>query len=190
MKRRTLLRATGASGLAVLAGCTAEGPGGEPGNGTDEPTDSSTPSPSRSSTDRPSPSATRSSTDDPTESSSPSTTPGTEHVQSSFTVTNRECGTGKNSAEGSSDGSTVTVSGVVDGSDTCHSAKLADATVEDGTLTVAVATYVPQENEGKACSQCIVDIAYEAAFEFEGDTPDRAVVTHDGERVAEFSLSG
>lgn len=181
MKRRTLLQLASVSSLGLLAGCTGEGPGTGPGDGTDEPSDS---------TDTQTASPTESSTESPTESPTPTTSPSNGEFASSFTVTNNECGTAKNSAEGSADGSTVTITGVITGSDACYSAKLADATVEDGALEVAVASYVPPENEGKACADCVVDISYEATFEFDGSTPDRAVVAHDGERVAEFSLDG
>jgi hypothetical protein len=106
----------------------------------------------------------------------------------SFTVTNNECGTGENTADGRLDGSTVTVTGVVDGSDTCYSAKLDGVSVEDGQLDLTVVTYVPPENEGNACGECIVDISYEAIVEFDGRPPDSCVVHHDDEQVAEFGL--
>lgn len=166
MKRRTLLQFAGAGSVGLLAGCTANGTGDDTGTETDSPTDPPSPSPSPS----------------------PSPDPGT-IASTSFTVTRNECGTGQNSAEGRVDGSTVTVTGVIDGSDTCHTARLDDAAVdEDGTLSVAVASYVPTEKEDAMCGECIVDIAYEATVEFDGEPPNQAVVTHDGEQVAEFTL--
>lgn len=180
MKRRSLLQLVGASGIGLLAGCTGEGPAAPSGSETD------------SATTTPSPSPTASQTASPTDSASPSPSASAtagDVASTSFTVTSNECGTGENRAAGSRDGSTVTVDGVVDGSDTCHSAKLTGATLDDGTLTVAVAAYVPEENEARACGECIVDIAYEATVEFDGTPPDRAVITHDGEQVAAFSLS-
>lgn len=163
VKRRTLLQFAGAGSVGLLAGCTANGTGDDTGTETDSPTDSPSPSPS------------------------PSPDPGT--IEStSFTVTKNECGTGQNSAEGRVEGSTVTVTGVIDGSDTCHTARLENAAVDDGTLTVAVVAYVPTDKEDAMCGECIVDIAYEATVGFDGGPPDRAVVTHDGERVTEFSL--
>lgn len=163
MERRTLLQAAGASGLTLFAGCTASGPGND---ATDTPTASPSPTPS------------------------PTSTPGVGSVAAtSFTVTKNECGTGQNTADGQLEGTTLSIDGVIDGADTCHSAKLDSARIEGGQLVVAVTTYVPPENEDAMCGECIVDIAYESTVEFDGHPPETAAVRHDGERVAELSLS-
>lgn len=177
MRRRALLQAAGATSVGLLAGCTADGTGGGSTDGTDE-------------TDSPSP--------------SPTVTPCEEELtQSSLAVRSVECGTGANSADASvdpvgpttpDDGEaptyTVTVTGTIDASDPCHSARIESVRAEpsEDTLRLGVETYVPEENQGEACTECIADVEYEATAAFRCEYPGVVVVVHDGEQVAELPL--
>ncbi len=107
-------------------------------------------------------------------------------LNTDFEVVSQDCGQGTNDSDVAYGESSVTVEGVVSGSDTCYTARLQDATydADADTLTVAVESYVPEENEGQACAQCIVDIQYTATADFEGGLPAKVVVTHGGEEVA------
>lgn len=111
-------------------------------------------------------------------------------VGSDLQVNSNECGQQVDQATVSFDpeGRTVAVEGVVWGSDTCHTARLADATYTPDTdrLTVRVVATVPETTETQACGQCIVEIAYEATCSFDGGLPGTVRVVHgrgDGERV-------
>jgi hypothetical protein len=159
MKRRTLL--TACAGIAAgLAGCT--GPG-DTDSGAGTPTDSASPSPSST--------------------LSPSPTPEQKVESTDFTVLDVECGTGEDAATVSREDGTVLVDGTVVGNDGCYTAALDAATLEAGELTVAV---VPKDDRDpdEACMDCIVDVDYEATVEYRG-SPDRVVVTHAGDVVAE-----
>lgn len=107
-------------------------------------------------------------------------------LNTDFEVVSQDCGQGASNSDVSYGESSVTVEGVVTGSDTCHTARLQDATydAEADTLTVAVESYVPEENQGQSCAQCIVDIQYTATADFEGGLPAKTIVTHGGEEVA------
>lgn len=166
VNRRALLRASLPAAVGVVAGCT----GG--GTATDSPTDSST---------DPSPTAT------PTESPTPHEP---ELTDTSFTVESNDCGSPANRADAVADGRTVIVTGTIDGSDTCHTARLTDASVsEDGAaLTLAVEAYVPASKATQACGQCIVEVDYRATVVFDRARPSLVVVTHDGKQVAEIVL--
>ncbi|WP_255149814.1 hypothetical protein [Halorarius halobius] len=172
MKRRALLASVGAATTGLLAGCT----GTAPGDGSDG-----------------SPSATP--TDTPT-----STPCSTELTSKAFEVQSVECGTGENSADASvdptgastADGTTytVTVTGTIDGSDACHTARLrrVEPVPDDDTLRVVVESHVPESKESSVCSQCIVDIDYRATLEFSCGYYGVVEVVHDGETVAEVPL--
>lgn len=180
MKRRALLHAAGVAGIGLLAGCTGEE--SEPG---DAPTDSRT--------------------ETPNPSSSPSPTPSEPTLESkTFEVVSNACGSGDNDADATvsptgdrtpTDGGerayTVTVTGTIDGSDTCHTARLAAVKLDPASdaLRVEVESYVPDSEETPVCGQCIVDIDYEATFEFAGGHYGVVVVVHGGEVIAEISLS-
>jgi hypothetical protein len=170
MRRRDLLGLV-AAGAAGLAGCTGNGPGGGP---TGSPTPSDTPP----ATDAPS--ATRTATPEPV---------ALAVTDRQFEVLGVECGTAAESATVTHEATgeragRVTVEGVVAGNDTCHSARLVSATTTDGRLRVAVESYVPPENEGRACAECIVDVSYRAVVAYEGSGPFDVVVDHGGEQVA------
>ncbi|WP_254544050.1 hypothetical protein [Halomarina pelagica] len=102
-----------------------------------------------------------------------------------FQAQSSNCGQGKESASVTfPGGDQVKVTGVISGKNACHSARLGDVSLEGGTLTVPVQTYVPEQMKNATCSQCIVDIEYQASFTFGGEVPQRVVVTHHGEQVA------
>lgn len=173
MRRREVLGLVGASAVG-LAGCTGDAPSG-------------------GSTDSPEPTDTPESTDTPTDSptASPTPEPVALTIQDrQFEALATECGEGANSATVSheatgEDTGRITVDGVVRGSDTCHSARLVGAVAEGESLRVSVESYVPEENEGMACAECIVDVSYRAVLDYEGSGPFEVVVEHGGERVVE-----
>lgn len=159
MKRRSFLTTLAAGTTMAVAGCTA-GPSDDGDTGGTDPNDTN-------GTDGTSGAAVN-------------------LLNTDFQVVSQDCGQGANDSTVSYGESSVTVEGVVTGSDTCHTARLQDATydAEADTLTVAVESYVPEENQGQACAQCIVDIQYTATADFEGGLPARTVVTHGGEQIA------
>lgn len=179
MNRRSLLRGAIPATVGLLAGCT----GG--GSVPDSPTDSTDTSPPSTAGNSPTPSETDSpnSTDSPVVGES-------ELVDRSFIIENNECGSPGNSASATIDGDTIIVTGTIDGSDTCHTARLGRASISDDgeTLTVGVEAYVPESTATKACGQCIVEIDYRSTFAFEGGRPGRVVVAHDGAQVAKITL--
>jgi hypothetical protein len=137
------------------------------------PTPTPTPSPTATPTPTPTP------TPSPTATPTPTPTPEPPQlVGQSFAATERPTSERTNEASVAFEGSNVTVEGTIPGSDGCYAADLVDATVENGTLTV----YVRSERAGdgdRACTQQLLDIDYEASFEFEGSLPNTVVVKHD-----------
>lgn len=174
MNRRALLRGLAPLAAGAVAGCLG---GGRDGGGTDDgdaggsPTDPPEPSP----TDTPSPDGT---------------TGGSRLVDRSFAVLEEGCGSDSEVADATRDGSRVTVTGTITGSDSCHTGRLAGATYagSDGRLRVSVETYVPPSTATMVCAECLVDIDYEATFTFEGGVPGEIVIVHDGETVATVPL--
>jgi hypothetical protein len=49
-------------------------------------------------------------------------------------------------------------------------------------LTVDIRSYEP--DDAGMCNQCLVDIDYEARYEFDGSAPSGASVSHNGRGVA------
>lgn len=209
VNRRTLLRHALAGGVVLAAGCVGdERAPGEASSDSPTGTESSGPGPDDSTpdgTDPPDPTGTGESTG--TDGSSPtdgSTGTGEDGATSSpspaddeprlagrsFEVVSNECGQGRNEADATADARTVTVTGTIDGSNTCYTARLDGASLDGETLRVDVESYVPESDGTRACGQCIVDIEYEATFEFEDGRPDEVVVHHDGEHVATVGLEG
>jgi hypothetical protein len=175
MRRRALLRNAALVGAAGIAGCTSigqndqNGGGGDGGDGdspTDSPTDSSTDSP----------------TDSPT--------PATELTSESFEVTSQGCGEGTNTVDISFEDGVVTLEGVIDGSNGCYTAKQESAVydAENDRLEVNVVAYEREKGDDEdgptMCTQCIVDIEYEARYEFAGEEPKSVSVSHDGRGVS------
>jgi hypothetical protein len=185
MRRRALLRATALAGVAGFAGCTTDGPsddsggGGDGGDGGDgqSPTDSPTGSPTGTPTDSP--------TDSPADDPSPTRTPlGNGLVSESFAMTARDCGQGRSTVDIDFDGTEVTLDGVIDGSNGCYRAEQGsvDYDPQEDRLHVNVRAYEPED--AMTCTQCIVDIEYEARYVFEGEAPKEVTVAHDGRDIA------
>lgn len=119
--------------------------------------------------------------------SGPANTPTPEPpdlTRQSFEVREKACETGTGRATIAGAASTVTVTGVIKGSNACYTAGLQraryDADADE--LRVDVRSFDPEEED--VCAECIVAIDYRAAFEFEGSLPATVTVRHNGERVA------
>lgn len=211
VNRRTLLRHALAGGVVLAAGCVGDEPA--PGEGqSDSPSGTESDDPDRddstpAGTDAPDPTGTGEPTgtdgSSPTDgstgtgedgaTSSPSPADGDPRLAGrSFEVVSNDCGQGRNEADATAEGRTVTVTGTIDGSNTCYTARLKGVSLDGSgtTLRVDVESYVPESDGTRACGQCIVDIEYESTFEFEDGRPDEVVVRHDGEQVATVSLQG
>jgi len=193
MDRRALLCGGVSLVVGALAGCLGrggegsggEGSGGE--NGTDGDAPPNSPDPSATPGQSPTPDSSPTATPTPTDATDRSTI-----RDRSFAVRDVSCGADRDAAAASADGADVTVTGTIPGSDTCHTARLADVTYRgrDRRLRIGLESYVPESTETPVCGQCIVEIDYEATFTFEGDRPETVVVVHDGRTVASISLSG
>lgn len=154
MNRRRFLALAGTAGSLSLGGCVGAGPPGA-GSPTTDPETVSPPS-------------------------TITTTPTPDHgPEVSFAVVDRTCGSGADDAEIAFSADAVRVDGVIGGRDTCDTAELDGVDLDDGTLTVRVATALDPDSGG-ACAQCLTDIRYEATARFEGDLPDRVEVIHEG----------
>lgn len=196
MKRRTLLRVAAVGGAGLLTGCTEGGGGAVPDSPTGSPTptptagstetettptDGADDTPTESATDEPTPTEESTPTEEPTATEeSPSSS--REMTDRSFEVVDRSCGEGANRASVERGTDRVVVDGVIDGRNGCYTAELERAEYDDGAgeLTVDVRSF---EEDGEACTQCIVDVDYRATFEFDRGTPDTVTVRHDGDRV-------
>ncbi len=139
----------GGIGLATVAGCLEGGTGGDPEDATDEPTEDATPTP----------------------------TPAPTLASKSFDVTGVGPGESTQRADVTFDDA-VHVSGTTTGNNGCYVAKLVGAEVREGTLAVTVEAVEDREDD-EMCTQGLVEIEYEATFEFEGSLPERVVVKHD-----------
>ena len=192
MNRRRLLRALAAGTAAAVAGCTASPDDGAGQNGTNATdtigtTTTTTSATTASTTDGTSTEATT--TDRTSTETTTTDATGTADVtlaSTEFHVVSQDCGQGTDDADVSYESSAVIVEGVASAANTCYTARLRSATYDAGTdtLTVAVETYVPEENKGKSCAECLVDIQYAVTADFEGDLPGKVVVTHGGQQVA------
>ena len=201
MDRRTFLGTLGTSIAVTVAGCIesgsgGDGAGGRGGDGTD-PTDTTGAAGSGTTTgatgstettDGSRDSATgtaKEPTGTPTAGGQTPTDGSLAVADTTFEVTSSECGGGVDEASVAIDGDTVTVEGTIGGRNGCETARIAEATVRSGTLAVAVETYVPETDEPKGCTQCLVDIRYTATVTVDGGTLDAVVVEHGDERVTE-----
>jgi hypothetical protein len=174
MRRRALLRAAALAGVAGIAGCTSDGQNdGGGGDGDPEgksPTDSPTDTPTDTPTDAP---------------ESPTRTPlGNGIIAESFDLTGRGCGEGKNTVDITFDGDEIRLDGVIDGSNGCYVAEQesVDFDPHEDHMRVNVRAFEP--DDAGVCTQCIVDIEYEARYVFEGGTPEEVVVAHDDRDIA------
>lgn len=177
MKRRTLIRAVAVGGIGGITGCVGSDPDG--GGSTAGPTESPTEEP----TDTPTGTATPRST--------PTSTPGHPRLTGrSFEVVDGECGNETNRATVEWAERTVTVTGVISGSNGCYTAELQRAKYDsdEDELRVDVQSYEPEDASN--CTMCIVQIDYRSEFEFEGRTPETVTVRHNGDRVERASADG
>lgn len=177
MKRRTLIRAVAAGGIGGITGCVGSKPGG------DGSTDGSTESPTEEPTDTPTGTATPGST--------PTSSPGPPRLTGqSFEVIYEECGNGTDRASVEWGDRTVTVTGIISGSNGCYTAELGrakyDADADE--LRVDVRSYEPEDASN--CTMCIVDIDYRSELEFEGGTPETVSVRHNGDSVERATADG
>lgn len=128
-------------------------------------------------------------TTEPTDSGPHPVTP----TATSFSIQDRSCGQGTNDATIVVDGSTVQVDGVIGGSDTCDTARLAAVDFHDGVLTVLVETVKEETSETPACGQCLTDIEYAFETTLPDSTPETIKVIHESssgrEVVAEESAT-
>jgi hypothetical protein len=108
---------------------------------------------------------------DPTSTSKPSL------VHNSFEIVSAGCGTGKSDTSVSF-GDSVRVTGTIRGKNSCYTAELKSAVLDQGTLTVTVRSF-ETENSG-VCAMCLKTIEYESTYTFEGGLPERVVVIHNG----------
>lgn len=211
MKRRALLQATAAAGV-LLGGCLEgedpDGDGTRDGDGSPTRTDGTSPTGTQAggaggdggsgddgeSTDEPTDDGATETDTSTGETETPAETDGgtptddggsgsNEVVDRSFEVGGTECGQGANRADVSRDDDRVDVDGTIGGRNGCYTAELEAATYDEGAdeLTVAVRSY--DDSDGEACQQCIVDVDYRAAVEFEDGTPGAVTVVHNGEHV-------
>ncbi|MWG33096.1 hypothetical protein [Halomarina oriensis] len=199
MDRRTLLSTVGTGIAVAVAGCMESGGDGDGagsgGAGTADPTDTDSPTTTEHADDGVTEEGTtgNGTTDgstDGTENGGTTDDVGTPEdsgavavADTAFEVTSNQCGGSQQSATVSADGSTVTVEGVARGSDACHTARLAGTSVDGGTLTVSVESYVPESEADEMCQQCLVDIEYTATVTTSGGAPESVVVMHGDEQV-------
>lgn len=161
MKRRTLLRRTGALGALVLAGCTGDG---NDGTGQHTPT--------------------RDDASDPGGSPTPTPT-GPTVTGTSIRTVRTDCHSGDSETARVSvhtDERTVTVSGLLRTRDPCREAVLEAVHYDAGTETLRVD--VSAERVGDGCVQCVGELEYEATVTFAGGVPGTVTVSHFGETVA------
>ena len=201
MDRRTFIGTVGASVAVAVAGCTesgsnGDGTGGRNGTATTESTTSDGDTPSTTgATETTNGTKTTdvtetadgsgaSTTDTATDEGSATEGESLAVVDTSFEVTSNDCGGGVDEATASVDGDTVTVEGTIGGRNGCETARIAETTVKDGTLTVSVETYVPETEEPQGCVECLVDIVYTSTLTVEGGPLDAVVVRHGDEQVA------
>lgn len=151
MRRRDVLTGLAAAGAASLTGCLG-------GSGA-------SPDPDRSPTATPPPS-----------DSGPHPVTPTDRT---FEVLSRACGEGRNEATVRFDGDAVAVDGTVGGRDSCDTARLAEASLLDGELTVVVEVVEEDPVGTVACAQCLTDIEYAFEASVPDGGPDRVRVVHD-----------
>jgi hypothetical protein len=169
MKRRSLLKGTGALAAAALAGCLGNGGGA----GTDDPTDTSPEETTQD--DEPTEAPTETPTEDPT-----TTPPAVSVGDTSIETLSTGCGGGDSAgtAELVADGPRVEFSGALVTSDPCHEATVEEAKYDSdsGALTVVLGAEPTEE----VCTDCVGAVEFEGAVALEGGLPDRAVLEYDG----------
>lgn len=118
----------------------------------------------------------------------PTPTPSIELVDAEFEVTGRDNADDVGAEISFDDGANqVAVTGTIQGSNGCKTAALesVDYSRADDEVHVRVRTKNRKgTDDTTACTEALVYIGYEATIQFEGGTPRRARVSHDGEGVA------
>lgn len=188
MRRRQVLACSAALGIGGLAGClTSTGTDGT--TDTDETTaaDDATTAGETTTTDGTTSDDGATTTDDESTATDGTTGGGTTTGDGatpdvganvgdhSFEALDGGCGEGVDEARASFGDGSVTVTGTISGTDGCRRPRLAGASYDADELVVAVETHA----DGEMCSECLVDLDYEATFRFEGAAPGSVVVRHD-----------
>lgn len=106
----------------------------------------------------------------PTETRDSNPEPAVEHVETLETG----CATGENSIGATRDGDIVSVEGVIDAPDPCHTAVVSDISLDNSELEVAVGV----EPRNNLCQQCLGEVTYEATIDLDGADVERVVVDH------------
>lgn len=102
-------------------------------------------------------------------------------VKRSFNIVSGVCGNGKRETRVTFDDHSVHVTGTISGQNSCYTAELKNATLEQETLTVDVRSFENDTNE--LCSMCLKEIEYDATCTFENGLPKRVVVAHNDTQV-------
>ena len=164
MKRRTLLRRTGALGALALAGCVSSGDGGGDDTTTAEPT-----------TDQP--------TGSPTESPTPEPITVTDRTITTTATSCRSSESGETaSVSFDRDVSTVTVTGVLHTGTPCHRAVLRTVQYDQEARTLSLDAAA--EDTGEVCVQCLGSIEYSATITLSGGLPETVEIAHEGQAIA------
>lgn len=89
------------------------------------------------------------------------------------------------------DGTTVTVEGIIQGNNGCKTAQLTSATYDSDAdeLRVNVAISTKEDANQRTCTQALVNISYRTTVTFTEQTPARVVVTHNEGNGAEIVTS-
>lgn len=80
----------------------------------------------------------------------------------------------------------VAISGTISGNNSCYTARIGAVGVVDDSVTVDIESFDDAAAD-EVCLEVLVGISYEVAIIFDGDTPERAIVRHNGEVVTEVS---
>ena len=99
-------------------------------------------------------------------------------TETEFEVLERPCGEGANDADVSFGDGAVTVEGVIGGRDTCDTARLAEASLQDDVLRVVVEVVEEPSTATVACGQCLTDIRYRFRASDLGGGPAEVRVVH------------
>lgn len=100
-----------------------------------------------------------------------------------FRILGKDSSLEKDEANVSFIGRTIKIEGIIQASQSCHSAKLSKVDVDPKTmlLEVEIKTYKPQDAE--SCADTSTGVKYEATFEFDDEVPGHVTVEHNGERA-------
>jgi hypothetical protein len=175
MQRRTVLCGLAGAATLSLAGCA--GDENTPANGGGETTPAS-PRQTRSQT---APTETPLPTDGTTPTQTPTPVPPNRITERALTAGDSDCGSQQEGASVSWQRaeSRVTVTGAIWGNNTCYTAELASATLEERTLVVTVRATEERAGATRPCDECIVQIDYEATVAVDRGLPSAVRVVHE-----------